>query len=112
MKIIRDKLELIELEFNPIPTKPFLVISWHRSPTSGVDEVLLEYLRDVLKEADREEKQIILVGDTNCDLKSHQNSNTKQLKMIYSQYQFEQLVSTLGLLLRQMIEMSKKLTNH
>ena len=43
--------------------------------------------RAIFKEADREEK-IILIGNTRCDLKYHQNSNTKQLKMIYFEYQF------------------------
>jgi len=84
------------------------------SPSNpGADEVSSEYLRDLLKEADKEEKEIILPDDTNCDLRHPQNSNTKKLKMIYSDYQFEQLkISALGLLLWKMNEMSKKLQNH
>ena len=93
VKIISNKLELIELEFNPNHAKPFLIISWYRSPTSGADDVSFEYLRDLLKEANKEEKEIILIGDRNCDLKNPQNSNTKKLKMIYSEYQFEQLIN-------------------
>ena len=46
-----------------------------------------------MKEADKEEKEIILIGDTNCDLKHPQDSNTKKLKMSYSEYQFEQLIN-------------------
>ena len=69
MKIISNKLELIELEFDPIHAKPFIIISWYRPPTSGADDVSFEYLRDLLKEADKEEKEIILIGDTNCHLK-------------------------------------------
>ena len=70
-----------------------LTISWYRPPTSGVDDVSFENLRDILKEADKEEKETLLVGDTNCDLKSHQNANTKKLKSFYSEYQFEQLIN-------------------
>ena len=92
VNIISDKLELIELEFNPIHAKPFLIISWYRPPTSGVDDVSFKNLRNVLKEADKEEKEIILIGDTNSDLKSHQNANAKRLKTIYSECQFEQLI--------------------
>ena len=77
MKIISDNVELIELQFNSIHAKPFLIISWCHSPASRVDEASFEYLRDILKEADKEEKEIILIGDTNCDINSHQNSNTK-----------------------------------
>ena len=94
VNIISDKLELIELEFNPIHAKPFLIISWYRTPTSVMDDVSLENLRNTLKEADKEEKEIILIGDTSCDLKSHQNANTKKLKTIYSEYEFEQLIKT------------------
>ena len=41
LKIVTDELELIELEVNPIHAKTFLIISWYRPPTSGVDEVSL-----------------------------------------------------------------------
>ncbi len=34
----------------------------------------------------------ILVGDTNCDLMDDKNANTKTLKLIYSEYQLEQLI--------------------
>ena len=36
---------------------------------------------------------MILIGDTNCDLKCPQNSSTKKLKMIYSEYRFKQLIN-------------------
>ena len=68
VKIISNKLEVIELEFNPIHAKPFLIISWYRPSTSRADDVSFEYLRDLLKEADQEVKEIILIGDTKYDL--------------------------------------------
>ena len=39
-----------------------------------------------MKQLDKEEKEIILIGDTNCDFMSKQNSNKKRLKEIYSEY--------------------------
>ena len=83
VKIISNELEIIEfIEFNPIHAKPVLIISCYRPPTSGTDDVSIEYLRDLLKEADKEEKETIMIGNTNCDLKNPQNSNNKKLKMI------------------------------
>jgi len=49
-------------------------------------------LREVLKYLDREEKEISLIGDSNCDLKYIKSTNCKQLKLIYSKYQLEQWI--------------------
>ena len=35
---------------------------------------------------------MILIGDTNCDYKKPKDSDTRKLKLIYSGYQFEQLI--------------------
>ena len=91
MKIKSENLELISLEIAPKHAKPFLVVCWYRPPTA-VDA--FENLRDVLKNLDRDGKEIILVGDTNCDLKSNQSSNANKLKAIYSEYQLEQLIKS------------------
>ena len=58
-----------------------------------MDYVTFENLRDLLKEVDKEEKEMILIGDTNCDFNSNQNANAKKLKMIYSEFQFTQLIN-------------------
>ena len=93
VKIKSDKLELVALEFTSNHAKPFLVMCWYRPPTSGVDDESFENLRNILKEVDKEEKEIILIGDTNCDFKNNQNANAKKLKMIYSEFQFEQIIN-------------------
>ncbi len=69
IKIKSDKLELLALEFTANHAKPFLVMCWYRPPTPGVDDTSFENLRNVLKELDKEDKEMILIGDTNCDLK-------------------------------------------
>ena len=43
---------------------------------------------------DRQDKEIILIGDTNCDLMDNRNANTKKLKQVYSEFQLEQLIKT------------------
>ena len=88
-----DKLELISLEVSQnIHAKSLHLVCWCRPPTTGVDEFALENLREILKVLDIEEKEIILIGDTNCDLKCSKNANAKQLKSIYSEYQLVQLI--------------------
>ena len=46
-----------------------------------------------MQKLDAEEKEIILVGDTNCDYKKPKDCNTRKLKLIYSEFQFEQLIT-------------------
>ena len=94
VKLKSEKLELLSIEISPTQAKSFLIVCWYRPPTSRVDEESFENLRDTLKQLDKEEKEIILIGDTNCDIASKQNTNTKRLKAIYSEYQLEQLVKS------------------
>ena len=91
VKIKNENLELISLEIAPQHAKPFLVVCWYRPPTA---DDAFENLREVLKNLDRDGNEIILVGDTNCDLKSNQSSNANKLKAIYSEYQLEQLIKS------------------
>ena len=49
-------------------------------------------MRNELKNLDHTEKEIILVGDTNCDFKSNRNINANKLKFIYSEFQLVQLI--------------------
>ena len=59
-----------------------------------MDDVTFENLKVVLTTLDREDKEIILIGDNNCDLMNDRNANTKGLKQVYSEFQMEQLVKT------------------
>ena len=68
-KIKSDKLELISLEVSQnIYAKSLHLVCWYRPPTAGVDEFAFENLREILKGLVSEEKEIILIGDTNCDI--------------------------------------------
>ena len=58
----------------------------------GVDIAAFENLRESLEDLDKEGFEIILVGDTNCDFKTIANANAKRLKLVYSEYQLEQLI--------------------
>ena len=53
----------------------------------------------ILNVLDREDKEIIVVGDTNCDLLQHNkeqpldNNNTKHMCNIYELFSFKQLIN-------------------
>ena len=81
IKIKSEKLELISLEVShDIHAKSLHLVCLYRPPTADVEEFAFENLREILKGLDREEKEIILIGNTNCDLKCSKNANAKQLK--------------------------------
>ena len=84
MKIKSENLGLISLKIAPKQARTFLVVCRYRPPTA--EDATFENLREVLKNLDRDGKEIIFVGDTNCDLKSNQSSNANKLKAIYSEY--------------------------
>ena len=80
------------MQVAPKHSKPFFVACWYRPPTSGIDATAFENLRETLRTLDLEKKEIILIGDTNCDFKSVKDSNAKHLKAVYSEYQLQQMI--------------------
>ena len=89
-----DKLELLSLRIKPKNAKSLIFVCWYRPPTSVVDDAAFENLREILAKLDKVEMEIILVGDTNCDIMDHKNANTKKLKLVYAEYQLEQLIKS------------------
>ena len=62
-------LEIVAIEITPLHARNFIVICRYRPPTPGNDKESFEALRNLLSAVDAEGKEIILIGDTNCDLK-------------------------------------------
>ena len=89
-----DKLELLSLRIKPKNAKSFILVCWYRPPTSVVDDAAFKNLIEILRKLDKEEKEISLVGDTNYDIMDHKNTNTKKLKLVYSEYQLTQLIKS------------------
>ena len=58
-------LELICIEVQPLRSEPFNIASWYRPPNAPIDIFL--QLERVLAYIDREGKETMLLGDTNCD---------------------------------------------
>jgi len=86
-----NSLELLSLEIKPKKARYIFLVSWYRPPTTNVDDSTLESLRAVVTRLDRQDKEIILIGDTNCDLIDNRNFNTKKQKQLYSEFQLEQI---------------------
>ena len=86
-------LEIVGIEITPKHAKSYIVLCWYRPPTEGTDVSTFEALTKLIKRLDAEGKEIILVGDTNSDYKKPKDCNTRKLKLIYSEFQFEQLIT-------------------
>ena len=88
-------LEFICVEIKPPKSKPYIVIVWYRPPSDPVDSFIK--LETNLSYLDREGKEIIFLGDTNCDLTSItqgqlSDNNAKHLRSIYDLFSFTQLI--------------------
>ena len=90
-----DDLKIICLQINPSKSKSFLVLAWYRPPSDPVSS--FAKLENVILYLDREGKEIIFLGDTNCDLsiKQAEQSNdnqTRHLTCLYELFSLKQLV--------------------
>ena len=73
-------------------SSPFIVLAWYRPP--NYDKLRLIELEQILQILDSENKEIILLGDTNCDelCSDTKNNITKLLESLYCNYQFKQTI--------------------
>ena len=86
-------IEIIGLEITPKHDKSYIVLCWYRPSTDCSDTSTFLSLAKLIRDLDSEGKEIILIGDTNCDLKKSKDCNTRKLKLVYSEFQFEQLIT-------------------
>ena len=70
------------------------MVCWYNPSTPRIDTLAFIKLTEILKNLDNEEKETMLIGDTNCNLKATGNSSAKNLKLIYSEYQLEKLINS------------------
>ena len=89
-----DNLETITVEISKPKSKPFLINTWYRPPR--VPSAVFANFEECVKKMDMENKEIILVGDFNCDWDPEKNRiswQTDYLKDIANTYQFRQLIT-------------------
>ena len=87
--------QLICIEVEPPKSKSFLVLAWYHPPSDPVGS--FNKLEKVLSFLDKEGKEIILLGDTNCDLTPKQaeqpiDNNSKHVLDLYELFSFKQLI--------------------
>ena len=61
-----DALELVCIEIKPVKASPFIIIAWYRPPSDPI--LTFDKLEKVLQYLENENKEILLIGDTNCNL--------------------------------------------
>ena len=64
--LMSPDLEMISIEVTRQKTKPFVVITWYRPPSSKIE--LFDYIQAILGKVECENKEVFLMGDVNCDL--------------------------------------------
>ena len=67
--LVPESLEMICVEINTKFNRPFLLSTWYRPLNSEID--LFNNFELFLLKCDMEEKELILIGDLNCDLKKN-----------------------------------------
>ena len=87
-----DYLEMIScIEICKPRSRPFLISVWYRPPNSEMK--LFDFFEIFLSKCDAESKELIVIGDINCNMiKSPKDSSTKKLIFLSALYNLEQLI--------------------
>ena len=89
--LVPSSLETVCAEINRPHSKRFLVYTWYRPPNSDME--LFNECEIFFQRCDAESRELILVGDLNCDVsKVSLDPHTRQLIFLCSLYQIVQLI--------------------
>ena len=89
--LIPNNLEAICIELMLRMSQPILILTWYRPPDSNAR--VFDLFEEFLQKAEAENKELIILGDLNCDLHTNTaNSNTKKLIELLAVYQLKQLI--------------------
>ena len=90
--LVSDHLEMIIIEISQPHSKPFIVSAFYRPSNSDLD--LFNECDLFFKKCDSEDKELLLVGDLNCDyMKLPPDSHTRRLQFLCLLYQLDQLIN-------------------
>ena len=88
--LISKDLEAICIELTLRMSRPILILTWYRPPDSNA-KVFGDLFEEFLQKAEAEHKELIIVGDLNCDLYTNTaSSSTKKLIELLDVYQLKQ----------------------
>ena len=88
-------LEFVGIEVEPNRARPFLVAAWYRLPSDPIES--FTKLEGNLEFFDRENKEIIFLGDTNCDMFLLENSPENTTNNVYAAVHMASIYDTFGL---------------
>ena len=89
--LMSENIELVAVEINQTRSAPIIILAWYRPPGSCIQ--LFEYIEQTLSKLDNENKDIILLGDFNCDLLANPRScYTKKLLEVCNRYSLDQVI--------------------
>ena len=90
--LVNNDVELLFIQISNPRSKPFLVGTWYRPPSSALN--LFSLFLEIIDKIDSENSELYLLGDLNCDLLSHSpNVNTCELLDICDIYNLTQLIT-------------------
>ena len=91
--LTNNKLECLFVEIHYPRSKPFLIGTWYRPPSSPA-EVYIAFEK-LIDKIDAEDKELYLLGDLNSDLlpSNAPNHNSKKLLNILDVYELSQLIN-------------------
>ena len=90
--LVPDRLETLCAEINRPFSKSLFVCTWYRPPNSDMN--LFNECDVFLQKCDSENKELIVVGDINCDvMKLPPDAHTQQFNFLSSLYQLDQLIN-------------------
>ena len=72
-------------------SKPFLVVTWYRPPCSSAE--LFSHYETLIRKLDSLDLEYYLMGDLNCSMAAHFDSNTCLLCEISDIYGLQQLIT-------------------
>ncbi|XP_072023357.1 uncharacterized protein [Amphiura filiformis] len=90
--LMPKELEIIVLEIKQTSTKPFLVIVWYRPPDTKME--LFDHIERVIQSCELEGKEIVMIGDMNCDVIAPIPScYTNRLRNVETSYHLHQVIT-------------------
>ena len=87
-----NDLEILITEISNPHSRPFLLGTWYRAPSSF--QQLFTLFEKIIDKIDAENSELYLLGDLSCNLLSNTpNSNTSELLNIFDIYNLSQTIS-------------------
>ena len=90
LDLMHYRLEFLSIQIKLGNFRPFLITAIYL-PDVSLD--VFQEFESLVNTIDKENKESIIIGDTNCDLLTPSYSHTKQLKTLLTKYELTQLIN-------------------